>query len=132
MGYSQKMYSSMDASVPCIKLAKGGAVSTAKVSGVKTSNRKFIDKAGNGSDKLEAGPDLKKGGRMHKAIGGPVSGEQALPKGRIMQDKKGGKVHKAMGGPVMDKDEATPKGPVMNKRKGGKVEDERLCYGGKS
>jgi len=103
MAYTQKMYSSFDEKMPAIKLAKGGSVKTTGSSGVKMSSKKLVDE----KVSLPAAP-------------------KALPAGRIMQDKKGGRVHKAMGGPIgAKKDEGDPEGKVMNKAKGGAV-DKRL------
>jgi len=102
MSATQKMYYNMDEKFPA-KYAKGGAVKTTGGKGVKTSSKTLED------ERVPNTPAPK-----------------APPRGRVMEDKKGGRVHKAMGGPIGDKkDEALPEGKVMNKAKGGAV-DKRL------
>jgi len=102
MAYSQKIYDNFDAKFPA-KYAKGGSVKTTGAKGVKMSSKKLED------EKVPNTPAPK-----------------ALPAGKVMEKKSGGRVCKAIGGPIGDKkDEANPAGPVMNKAKGGAV-DKRL------
>lgn len=97
----QKFYNSFDEKFPS-NYKKGGTVKTTGSKGVKMSKKDLVDEKVKAPKAPEAMPEgkmmaKKGGGKVHKAMGGPIGDMKALPEGKVMEKAKGGKMDKRMG-----------------------------------